>query len=255
MKNQRQWHAPPLREDDVARWRELAATPGFGPTVAHASYLINLASENRELRTRSRDAFADELARCDILGIPYLVLHPGAAGTAPVNKATARVAKALDQIFKRRPRLRTMPLLETTAGQGTTLGRSFDELGAILDKLAHPERVGVCIDTCHVFAAGYDIRRPEAYAQMISEAERRVGLRRIRCWHLNDSLRELGSHRDRHAHIGRGHIGMAGFRNLLADPRFRDVPMILETPKGQDDRGRDWDKVNIRRLRAIAART
>jgi deoxyribonuclease-4 len=254
VKNQRQWRAAPLRPGDVERWRELLATPEFGPPIAHATYLINLASPDRALYTRSRATFTEELRRCQALGIPYLVLHPGAAGQAPSGEAIKRVATALNEIFDRHPRLTTMPLLETTAGQGTTLGSSFEQLADIIGRLQEPDRVGVCIDTCHVFAAGYDIRDAGQYDAMIELAERCVGLDRIRCWHLNDSKTGLGSRVDRHEHIGRGRIGSAGFRNLLADRRFHGVPMILETPKGNDPGGREWDRINLRRLRALAAR-
>ena len=204
------------------------------------------------LYERSRNAFAEELARCQTLAIPYLVVHPGAAGPQPVEQAVARVAAALSRIFRDDPGLETTVLLETTAGQGTTLGRSFTELGEIIDLLDEPERVGVCVDTCHVFAAGYDIRKPEAYREMIAEARQAVGLERIRCWHLNDCKGACGSRVDRHAHIGQGKIGTAGFRNVLGDPHSRGLPMILETPKGENDKGRNWDGVNVQRLRTIA---
>ncbi|MFH1747490.1 MAG: deoxyribonuclease IV [Planctomycetota bacterium] len=254
VKNQRQWRATPFRETDVQRWHELLSKAGFGPVVAHASYLVNLASPDRQLWARSRDAFAEELRRCQKLAIRYLVVHPGAAMTPTPTGGIARVARALNEIFDRQPDLETMVLLETTAGQGTTLGRTFAELGEIITQVQEPERVGVCVDTCHVFAAGYDIRQPAGYRGMIAEAERMVGLDRIHCWHMNDSLTDFGLHRDRHAHIGHGRIGMAGFRNLLADRRFHHIPMILETPKGTNEAGRQWDAVNLRRLRAIAAR-
>jgi deoxyribonuclease-4 len=252
VKNQRQWQAVPFRVDDLTRWHKLLRTPGFGPPIAHATYLINLASPDKLLYDRSRRAFAEELLRCQTLAIPYLVVHPGAArGQAP-QRALARVAAALNRIFGDAPNLRTMPLLETTAGQGTTLGRSFEELGTIIRMLDEPERVGVCVDTCHVFAAGYDLRTREGYERLIAEAHRAVGLKRIRCWHLNDSRGACGSHRDRHEHIGDGQIGVAGFRNVLLDRRFSGIPMILETPKGKDEAGCDWDRVNTRRLRRIA---
>lgn len=253
VKNQRQWAAPPLRAEQVAAWR--AAYPGgdFGPVVAHASYLINVASPDEALWIKSRDALADELERCAAFGIPYLVLHPGAAMGAGVDVALQRVVRALDEIFLARPALPTMPLLETTAGQGSALGRSFAELGAILRGLREPGRVGACIDTCHVFAAGYDMRTPNGYDAMMAEADREVGLERIRCWHLNDSRAELGAHVDRHEHIGKGKIGTAGFRNVLADRRFIGVPMILETPKEDDDHGDELDAMNLARLRRISA--
>jgi len=252
VRNQRQWRANPLDPDDVARWHELRATPGFGPVVAHTGYLINVASPDPALLARSRAALAEELARCDTLEIPYLVLHPGSAMNAPRNQAVPRVAAAINRVLGRFPSSRTMLLLETTAGQGTALGRSFAELGTIMALLEQPQRVGVCIDTCHVFAAGYDIRQPAAYAAMVADAAQTVGLKHIRCWHLNDSLGKCGGRLDRHAHIGRGRLGVAGFRNVLADARFAGLPMIIETPKGADDAGRDWDRVNLRRLRTIA---
>lgn len=252
VKNQRQWRAAPLKPDDLGRWHELLAASNLTPVVAHATYLINLASPDETLYERSRNAFAEELARCQTLAIPYLVVHPGAAGPQPVEQAVARVAAALSRIFRDDPGLETTVLLETTAGQGTTLGRSFTELGEIIDLLDEPERVGVCVDTCHVFAAGYDIRKPEAYREMIAEARQAVGLERIRCWHLNDCKGACGSRVDRHAHIGQGKIGTAGFRNVLGDPHSRGLPMILETPKGENDKGRNWDGVNVQRLRTIA---
>ena len=253
VKNQRQWSAPPLNAEHVARWKELLSQPGFGPAVAHATYLLNLASPDKGLYEKSRQAFADELLRCDTLAIPYLVVHPGAALQQTVPQACARIAAALNWIFKRHPRLQTMPLLETTAGQGTTIGRSFAELALIINNVEQPERIGVCIDTCHVFAAGYDIVQPTAYAAMVREIEQTVGVPRVRCWHFNDCLGECGQHLDRHAHIGHGRIGVAGFRNVLADERFRGIPMILETPKDEDEQGRSWDKLNVARLRRIAA--
>jgi len=254
VKNQRQWRAAPLAPDDVERWHRLHAQSGFGPVVAHATYLINLASSDRTLYARSRNAFAEELLRCQALNIPYLVVHPGAAGDSSTARALDRVAAALNRIFDTHPDLRTMPLLETTAGQGTALGRTFDELAAIITRVQEPHRVGVCVDTCHVFAAGYDIRPPDAYAATIAAAARSIGLDRIRCWHLNDCQGDCGAHRDRHAHIGRGQLGTAAFRNVLGDRRFLGLPMILETPKGLDARGRDFDRVNLRRLRTIATR-
>lgn len=254
VRNQRRWHARPLPPAELARWHRLRAAAGLGPLVAHASYLINLATANRALRARSLAALAQELRRADTLAIPYLVIHPGAAGAERRERALARVAGALNRAFARNPGLRTMVLLETTAGQGTTLGRSFEELGAILGRLAEPQRAGVCIDTCHVFAAGYDIRRPAGYEAMVAAAAATVGLERVRCWHLNDSAAPCSARRDRHAHIGRGRLGPAAFRLVLGDARFAGLPMILETPKGRDGAGRDWDAVNLARLRRLAAR-
>ena len=252
VKNQRQWNASDLKPADIEQWLAARAAANemqsFGPVVAHASYLINLASADDALFEKSRDAFAAELRRCDALDIAYLVVHPGAAGEQPIETATARIADALNHIHACEPHLRVRPLLEATAGQGTTLGRRFEELGAIMRGLRDPRRVGVCIDTCHVFAAGYDIRDPKLYEEMIATAKGEVGLERIRCWHLNDSKGDLGSRIDRHEHISKGRIGRDGFRNVLRDKRFVGLPMILETPK--DETGR-WDRDNLKRLRQI----
>jgi deoxyribonuclease IV len=253
VKNQRQWRAAPVSQADVDAWNQRLATPGFGPVTAHATYLVNLASQADELFEKSRDAFADELIRCQLFAIPTLVVHPGAAGTQPRDKALARVALALNQIFEKHPQLQAMPLLETTAGQGSTLGRTFAELGAILRELHEPQRVGVCIDTCHVFAAGYDIRDPDAYARMMDEMQREVGIQQVRALHLNDSRGDCGSRLDRHEHIGRGCIGEVGFRNVLADERLLGLPMILETPKESPPEGPEWDSINLATLRRLAA--
>ncbi|MBK8914095.1 MAG: deoxyribonuclease IV [Phycisphaerales bacterium] len=251
VKNQRQWAAAPLDPAHVDRWTALLATPGFGPAVAHATYLVNLASPDPALWEKSRAAFADELARCDQLGIPYLVVHPGSAVGGSREDAVRKVADALNRIFEDAPTLRVMPLLETTAGQGATLGRTFEELAEIIAGIDEPQRVGVCVDTCHVFAAGYDIRTPAGVAALLETAERCVGIERIRCWHLNDSRGDCGSRLDRHEHIGAGRIGRAGFAALLADARIGGVPMILETPKETDARGREWDAVNLALLRRL----
>lgn len=252
VKNQRQWRAAPLKQEDVQAWFEARESVDLGPIVAHATYLVNLASADDGLWSKSIDGFTEELLRCDALDIAYLVVHPGAAGEQPVPQALARVADALNRIFEKHADLQVMPLLETTAGQGSSLGRSFAELGEILDQVTESERVGVCVDTCHVFAAGYDLRSDEGYAAMIAEAKKAVGLKRIRAWHLNDSKGDLGSHLDRHEHISHGKIGGAGFKRVLHDETFRGLPMVLETPKGEDDKGQDWDKRNVALLKRLA---
>lgn len=253
VKNQRQWQAKPIEDEQLAQWHDELQRHENLPIVAHATYLINLGTHDKTLSKKSSDALLDELRRCDQLSIPGLVLHPGAAGEQTPAAAIKRVAKALDSVHKQGAEVKCQVWLETTAGQGTTLGRTFGELGAILEQLKQPERIGICIDTCHVFAAGYDIRTAEGYAAMMTEAEASVGLERIRCWHLNDSVGALGSRKDRHAHIGEGELGKAGFRQLLSDDRMAGIPMILETPKGTDEAGLDWDKRNLRRLRLMAS--
>lgn len=252
VKNQRQWRAAPLHADDVARWHTLRAEPGFGPVVAHATYLINLASPDSALAEKSRVAFAEELLRCHELGIAYLVVHPGSPRAGARSVSLKQVANQLDMIFAEQPQTQTLVLLETTAGQGACLGHTFEELAEIIGQVAEGTRVGVCVDTCHVFAAGYDMRDAQKYADMIDLAARTVGLERIRCWHLNDSVGDCGSRKDRHAHIGDGCIGRIGFHNLLADTRFVGLPMVLETPDGTDERGREWHLVNLARLRRMA---
>jgi len=254
VKNQRQWESPPLRAADIERWHELRQSWNFGPAIAHASYLINLAAPRRTLALRSRRALADELRRCDLLAIPYLVVHPGSTAGRPRREAVVRVADALNAVFARCPRVRVRLLLETTAGQGTALGATPEELAEIIAHVEAAERVGVCADTCHVFAAGYDLRTVEGYRGWVELCARTVGLSRVCCWHLNDSRHECGTRVDRHAHIGEGYLGRAAFAHLLGDARFLRVPMILETPKGTDRRGQDMDRVNLRRLREIERR-
>ncbi len=251
VKNQRQWRGPPLTEADVRQWAEAARRTGIGPVVAHDTYLINLASPDHALRTRSIDAFADELTRCERLAIPFLVTHPGSHGGDGVEAGLARVARAIDEIHRRTRGFRVRILLETTAGQGSSLGHRFEQLGEILARVRRPERLGVCVDTCHIFAAGYGLSEEASYRQTMADLDRAVGLDRVCCFHLNDSQKAVGCRVDRHAHIGRGCIGRRGFRLLVNDPRFADVPMILETPKGRDERGRDFDRLNLAALRRL----
>jgi deoxyribonuclease-4 len=256
VKNQRQWSAPPLALTAVDRFKAALERTGVGPVVAHASYLVNLGSPDEQTRTRSVAALEEELARCQMLGIPYLVVHPGATLDAPKGVALRYVARSLDEIRAARrsePR-EPMILLETTAGQGTTIGHRLEHLADILAAVREPARIGVCLDTCHLFAAGYDFREPEAYAGLMDAIDRTTGLSAVRCVHVNDSKRELGSRVDRHEHIGIGKIGKRGFAHFLNDPRWAHTPMILETPKGTDGRGTDLDKVNLNRLRSLVGR-
>ena len=247
-KNERQWNAKPLTEDAIASFRAEQARTGIGPVIVHDSYLINLASPKDDLWEKSVAAFAQELQRCDQLGIPYLVSHPGAHTGAGIDAGIQRVTEALDRLFAEGVGGDTQVLIETTAGQGTCLGGSFEELARLLDRIKHPERVGICVDTCHIFAAGYDFRTPEAYTAVFARLDDLVGLERIKVFHLNDSKGALGSHTDRHAAIGDGQIGLEGFRLLVNDPRFAALPMVLETPKGEDD---SEDRRNLATLRSL----
>jgi len=264
VKNQRQWRAPPLREEQITRFRAARNATLVAPVVAHASYLLNLASPDDRVRQRSSDAMIDELQRCEALGVDYLVFHPGAhmndecrmsneewRMTAGESAGIKRIAMALEEVHRRCAGFRTMILLETTAGQGTAIGWRFEHIRGILDRVSEADRLGVCLDTCHLFAAGYDFRTAEGYGAVMQELERVIGVARVRCTHMNDSKRELGCRVDRHEHIGKGKIGKAGFAHFLNEPRFAGVPMILETPKGTDGRGTDLDRVNLKRLRAL----
>ncbi|MFH1913515.1 MAG: deoxyribonuclease IV [Pseudomonadota bacterium] len=233
-RNQRQWRIPELSALDAELFGEAWAQWGDHPVAAHDSYLINLASPDPDLHERSLAAFSEELRRVETLKIPYLVTHPGSHLGQGVEAGVARYATALDRAIERSGTSRVMVLLETTAGQGTNLGASFEELARIMECSRHPERLGVCYDTCHTFAAGYDIRTPGAYATTFERFDRVIGLDRLRFFHLNDTLTDLGARKDRHEHIGQGAIGLEGFRLLMRDSRFAAVPKVLETPKDTD---------------------
>lgn len=249
-KNTNQWAARDITADDVRRFRESLDKTGITHPIVHDSYLINLASPDPALWQRSVEAFAAELRRADALGIPYVVTHPGAYTTGSEQGGLQNVIRALDEVHRQSVDVQAQCLLETTAGQGTTLGWRFEQIGHILAGVKQPDRLGVCFDTCHVFAAGYAFGTPKAYKATMAEFDRCIGLDRIKAFHLNDSRRELGSRIDRHEHIGQGHLGIEPFRLLLADRRFDTVPMYLETPKGQDN-GVDYDVTNLRLLRGL----
>ena len=233
-KNERQWQAKPLLDEDIQRFKAEQVRTGIGPILVHDSYLINLASPKDELWDKSISAFAHELERCNRLGIPYLVTHPGAHTGSGCDPGLEREAEALNRLFAEGVGGNTMVLLETTAGQGTCLGGRFEELAWLIEHVSHPERLGVCVDTCHIFAAGYDIRTPEGYEAVFDRLISVVGSERIKAFHLNDSRGTLGSHLDRHAGIGEGEIGLEAFRMLMNDQRFAMLPMVLETPKDDD---------------------
>jgi deoxyribonuclease-4 len=233
-RNQRQWKVPNLTAYDIELFSMAWQQWGDYPVAAHDSYLINLASNKPDLLNRSTLAFAEELRRIEALSVPYLVTHPGSHLGDGVEAGIERYAANLDAAIEKSGTERCMVLLETTAGQGTNLGSTFEELAAIIALSAHPDRLGVCYDTCHTFAAGYDIRTPEGYAVTFAAFDRIIGLDRLKFFHLNDTKNEFGSRKDRHEHIGQGEIGLEGFRNLMCDPRFADVPKTLETPKDED---------------------
>jgi len=234
-KNNRQWNGPPIDEEDVERWRAQMPALGIAYAVSHASYLINLASPDAKIWDKSVRAHKDELQRAHAYGIPHVVLHPGAHTGSGEEAGVARIAEALNLIHAQTPECAdTITLLELMAGQGTCLGRSFGQLRQIMEQVEDSSRVAVCADTCHAFAAGYELNTPEGYAAMMAEIEAEIGVDRVKCWHFNDSKGKLGSHLDRHWHIGEGEIGLAGFRHILNDPRWDGIAMLLETPKEDD---------------------
>jgi len=252
-KNNNQWQAKELTEEDVRLFQTKLKELGVTHPLAHDSYLINLASPDRKLWNKSVDAFVLEMLRADRLGIPYLVTHPGAYTTSSEEAGMAAVVRAIDEVHRQTRGIKTRCLLETTAGQGSSLGYRFEQLAEILDRVQAPERLGVCVDTCHIFAAGYPISNEKDYRATMRALDKTVGLKLVRAIHLNDSVKPLGSRVDRHAHIGRGMIGKSGFRLLLSDERFREVPMYLETPKGEEN-GKQLDTINLRTLRRLVAR-
>jgi deoxyribonuclease IV len=250
--NQRQWRTVQLRAEDVRLFRERWRQSGKMPVASHASYLINLAASDPEKAGKSVAAFVEELQRCQQLGIPFVVIHPGSHGGAGIEAGLAEVVRNLDLALERSGGLDAdlKILLETTAGQGTSLGSRFEELGWLLEQSRYPDHLGVCVDTCHVFAAGYGLHDASEYEQTFARLERYIGCHQIQFFHLNDSKKGCGSRIDRHEHIGKGHIGLEGFRCLLNDPRFRNHPMTLETDKGPD---LVEDVENLQRLRALIA--
>jgi deoxyribonuclease-4 len=252
-KNTNQWRGKPIAVDEAAKFRDALEKAGIECPIAHDSYLINLASPGDELWKKSIEAMIDEVQRASILGIPWVVSHPGAYTTTSEDEGIQRIVTALDEVLSKTKRLSAGILLETTAGQGTTLGWRFEHLAAILSGVKDNRRLGVCFDTCHVFAAGYRMSTNAEYKATMKEFDNVVGLDQIRAFHLNDSVKDCGSRVDRHAHIGKGKIGPEPFGWLLRDRRFRNVPMVLETPKGQQD-GEECDIINLRTLRELAAK-
>ena len=253
-KNNNQWRAKDISDEDISLFKTQLVTHGIKHTLSHASYLINMASPKDELWEKSVAAFAIELQRAELLGIPYVVVHPGSFTTSTAAEGIQRIAVALDEVHSQLPNLKAKCLLETTAGQGSNLGWRLEELADMLQLCQSSERVGICVDTCHMFAAGYDLRDESTYTQTWEQFDQLIGLERLLAFHLNDSKKELGSRKDRHEHIGDGEMGLEPFRLLLNDPRFTNIPMYLETAKG--DRANcpeelTWDQCNLKTLRGL----
>lgn len=249
-KNQQQWKCNPLDPGAIAQWKEHQGRVKFEKTVSHDSYLINLASPDDVLWNKSIDLFTEELNRCVLLGIPFLVTHPGAHVGQGEEAGLMRVAKGLDEVHRRIKSKEVITCLEITAGQGTCLGCKLEHLATITEQCKAPERLGVCLDTAHLFAAGYDFRGRK-FSALMKEIEQTVGVDRVHVLHLNDSKKELGSRVDRHDHIGQGKIGLEGFKPFVREKRFKNVPKILETPKEKHPDGRDWDAVNLETLKSL----
>jgi len=251
LKNQRQWAAPPLEARTARDFRAARRRSGIRHAFAHGSYLVNLATPLPSAWRQAVDTFTDELQRAEALGLACLVVHPGSHMGSGREVGLAAVARAVEEALARTPRARVRIALENTAGGGNALGGTFEDLAGIIGRIRRSERVGVCLDTCHLFVAGYDIRTAAGYAAAIERCARTVGLGRVLAFHLNDASAPLGSALDRHEHIGRGRLGLRPFRLLLNDPRFARVPKVLETPKEPEPFA---DLRNLARLRRLRSR-
>lgn len=247
-KSSNQWRAKELSPDDIDRYFAAIETTGVDVSVSHTSYLINIASPDDTLNEKSFRALKEEMERCQLLKIPNLVFHPGSHVGAGEKFGVARIGDNVNRLFDELKDNQVILLFETTAGQGTNLGYTFEQLAEMIDLVANQSQVGVCLDTCHVFAAGYPLIEPADYRDTMKRFDDILGLDRLRIIHANDSKKEFGSRKDRHEHIGDGFIGLEGFRNLVNDKRLADVPFILETPKGPD---LAEDIANLRTLRGL----
>jgi len=252
-----QWRARVIPDDEMVLFRRRVADTGIHPVIAHNSYLINIAAAAPALREQSLAALLEEYDRADALGLQGLVMHPGSFTTSTESEGLRLIASGLRALLRTRRRAAPLVLLEHTAGQGTNLGHRFEHLATIIEGLDGSPRVGVCLDTCHLLAAGYDICSEEGYLQTFREFDRLVGLDRLKAFHLNDSKKPCGSRVDRHEHIGKGCLGLEPFRRIVTDPRFAGLPMLLETPKLDTPESRrrsdvdPWDARNLRTLRRL----
>jgi deoxyribonuclease IV len=249
-RNQKQWEGKPLSEEEIAIWNETLKETHLKKIMSHSSYLINLGSPNKEGLHKSRKAFKEELHRCQQLGISFLNFHPGAALESSEEECLDTIVESLLEMEQQCEKGKTRLLLETTAGQGSSVGHRFEHLGYIIKALHHKIPIGVCIDTCHIFAAGYDIRTRKGWEETLELFDAIVGMKHLYAFHLNDSMKPLGSRRDRHAPLGKGEIGIACFKEMMAHPKLRDLPKYLETPDGPPL----W-KLEINMLREFAHAT
>ncbi len=240
-KNQTRWLTKPLLQQDAIKFQQAWKNSSIKEIVIHDSYLINLGSPDSTILNKSRDAFLDEIERADMLGIRFLVFHPGSHINSGEKTGIKTIADSLNLIINKHPDYQLRLLLEATAGQGTNLGYKFEQLAEIINRVEDKTKVGVCLDTAHIFAAGYDLRTPETYDITISEVDSIVGLDNLFCFHINDSKKEFNSHVDRHEQIGEGFLGIEPFRRLLNDPRLTEIPKLLETPGDETDFKRNLD--------------
>jgi deoxyribonuclease IV len=247
-KNNNRWFAKSLAENEIDNFREKLKKSKIQPVVAHDSYLINLCAADKDILKKSREAFIDELNRCEQLEIPYLNFHPGGHLGQGEEEGIKIIAESLNLAHLQTKGFKVQSMLETTAGQGTSIGYSFEQLKKIIDLVDDKERMCVCIDTAHIFAAGYDIRLPEKYENTLMQFDNIIGLDLLKCIHINDSKKDLGTRVDRHEHIGKGFIGLDGFRNIMNDKRLENIPKILETPK---TKGQKEDLKNLKVLRSL----
>ncbi len=247
-KNNNRWIQKPLEEKEIEAFETKLKNSKIRFVVSHDSYLINLCGTDKEILRKSRVALLDELERCELLGIPHLNFHPGSHLGAGEDDGIKLIAESINIVHDKTKGYKVSSMLETTAGQGTAIGYRFEQLQKIIDLVEQKARITVCIDTAHVFAAGYDIKDPKNFKKVIKEFNEIIGLDRLKCFHLNDSKKPLGSRVDRHEHIGKGFIGEEGFSNIMNDERLREIPKILETPKGKEQLE---DLENLKVLRSL----
>ncbi len=250
--NTSSWYMKPLSQEQIDAFTKAREETGISPVAVHVGYLINIASPDDKIWKSSVSSLLKEVERAVMLNIPYVVMHPGSHKGAGEAYGIKRISEGLKRVIAETEEARI--LLETTAGQGTSIGYRFEHLADIIDMTGSRDRLGICLDTCHIFAAGYDFRTKEAYDAVMEKLERSIGLDYLFLFHVNDSKKALGSRVDRHMHIGEGMIGETGFAHLLKDHRFRDHAFIIETPKQKDEKGKDYDIINLERLRNIMRR-
>ncbi len=241
-KNQMQWKAKLIGEEEAQLFRDEVKRTGLRKMMIHGSYLLNMASSDDKLRAKVKDAIREEIRRADLLGIDYLVIHPGSGGDDNSGKAISNVGRMINECFEEPGKAKI--LLETGAGQGHTVGHTFEQLASMIDAVDKKNRVAVCMDTCHVFAAGYDVKSPDGYEETMDKYSSVLGLDSLRAFHLNDSKKDIGSRLDRHEQLGKGLLGIEGIANFINDKRFRDTPFVMETPKGEEGYDEDIAAMN-----------